>query len=122
MPFPATISILVNTGDTIILNRVNQDGFGSEYTYADATRGASLKIRHSDDSPDKDLITMKRHNVFFEYVVFPTPTAFMKKYTFTGTMRNGKFDDPALCASIAKGVTAWMASGTVFADLAVGVN
>lgn len=122
MSLPATISILVATGDTIVLNRVNQDNFGSEYSFNDPTRGATLKVRHSDDSPDKDLVTMKRHNVFFEYIVYPTPTSFVKKYTFTGTMRNGKFDDPTLCASIAKGVIAWMASGTVAADLAVGIN
>ncbi len=120
--FAATISILVATGDTITLNRVNQDSFGSEYTFLDATRAASLKIRNSTDSKDAEQVTMLRHNVFFEYTVHPTPTSFVKKFTFTGTLRNGKADDPALCASIAKGVMAWMNTGTNLADLAVGVN
>lgn len=120
--FAATISVLVATGDTIVLNRVNQDSFGSVYTFSDATRAASLKIRHSSDPIDADGITMVRHNVFFEYTVYPTPTANQKKHTFTCTLRHGKFDDPALCASIAKGVTAWLNTTTNLADLAVGVN
>lgn len=120
--FANTISILVNTGDTIVLNRVNQDNFGSEYRYADATRAASLKIRHSTDPVDKDGLTMLRHNVFFEYVVHPTPTASMKKHTSTCTFRHGKTDDPALAASIVKGVIAWVSGGTVAAELALGNN
>nr|UJQ85988.1 MAG: hypothetical protein 2 [Leviviridae sp.] len=120
--FPNTISILIATGDTLILNRVNQDSYGSEYQFADATRAASMKIRHSKDSPDKDGLTMKRHNVFFEYVVYPTPTSLLKKFTYTGTLRHGQYDDPALCASIAKGVEAWVSSGSVAADLAAGKN
>lgn len=120
--FPATISILVASGDTVVLNRVNQDNFGSEYRFADATRSASLKIRHSSDSPKGDGLVMLRHNVFFEYVVNPTPTTLQREYTFTGTLRHGRFDDPGMSASIAKGVTAWMNATTNMSDLAVGVN
>lgn len=122
MTFPATISITIALGDTLVLNRVNQDSFGSEYSFQDALRGANLKIRHSSDKPEKDGKVMKRHNVFFEYEVFATPTAFAKRYSYTSTMRAGATDDPALLATIAGGVGTWLASGTVTTDLTVGVN
>lgn len=120
--FSDTISILVAPSDTIILNRVNQDNYGSEYAYSDALRAANLKIRHSTDSVDKDGLVMRRHNVFFEYVVYPTLTVALKKYSSTSTFRGDKYCDPALEASIAKGVNTWLASGTVIADLVAGNN
>lgn len=119
--FPATITITI-AADPIVLNRVNQDSFGSEYQFSDALRGASLKIRHSSDSKDGDGLVMKRHNVFFEYVVFPTPTAFMQKHTFTGTIRHGSQNDPAFASDVATGVTAWMNTSTNMDSLATGVN
>lgn len=120
--FPATITITIATGTDRVLNRVNQDGFGSEYQYSDANEAISMKIRHSLDNPDTDGLSMKRHNVFLERVVYPTPTVAMKKFSFTATVRHDKFADPASAAAIAKGVSGWLTSGTILADLAVGQN
>lgn len=120
--FASTISVTVASGDTIVLNRVNQDNYGSEYVFADANRSANLKIRHSVDSADKDGLVMQRHNVFFEYITFPTPVTSMKKYTSTFTVRSDRFSDPGFAASTAKGIANWLVSGTVVADLVAGVN
>lgn len=119
--FPATITLTV---DTIakILNRVNQDNYGSEYQLNGATESYNLKIRHSTDSVDKDGLVMKRHNVFVEHVVYPTPTTAMKKETITVTLRHDQYSDPIGIVDITKAVNAWLGSGTVLADLGAGVN
>lgn len=119
--FPATITLTVNSVDKI-LNRVNQDNYGSEYQLNAATEAFVLKIRHSDDSVDGDGLVMKRHNVFVEHVVFPTPTTAMKKETFTVTVRHDKYTDPNGSVGIGKAVNAWLGTGTNFADLGAGVN
>lgn len=120
--FPATITITIATGEDRVLNRVNQDNYGSEYSYSSGTEGISMKIRHSTDSPDSDGITMKRHNVFFERVVYPTVTELMTKQSYTATLRTNRFDDPGIVADIAAGVNAWLDTGTNLADLAAGMN
>lgn len=120
--FGATITITVAPSTDRVLNRVNQDGYGSEYAYASATEACRLLIRHTTDSADADGIIMKRHNVFFERVIYPTPTAEMQKFTATSTIRHGKFNDPALSATLMDGLSDWLISGTILADLSVGVN
>lgn len=120
--FASTISITIAPSTTRVLNRVNQDNFGSEYQYSDAAEAISMKIRHSLDNPDSDGLIMKRHNVFFERVVYPTPTATMKKYSFTATVRHDKFADPVAGATGAKGMCDWLISGTILAGLVVGEN
>lgn len=120
--FAATITITIAPSVTRVLNRVNQDSYGSEYQYSDSLEAISMKIRHTTDSVDGDGLTMKRHNVFFERVVYPTVSVPMKKYSFTGTVRHDRYADPSAAASAASGVCDWLTSGTVLADLSVGVN
>lgn len=117
-----TITITIATGQDRVLQRVNQDNYGSEYTYSDAAEAIVLKVRHSTDSVDSDGLVMKRHNVFFERIVFPTATTLLKKESYTATMRHDRYDAPAVVAGIAKGVNAWLATGTVLPDIASGQN
>lgn len=120
--FPETITIKIGTRD-VILTRINQDNYGSEYRFRGPVDQVGLKIRHSLDNPDKpDGIKMERHNVFFEHVVYPTPTTAIQKFTTTFTIRNGSQNDPSQGASLAKAVNVWLASGAVIADLSVGKN
>lgn len=121
--FAATLTLTI-AGNARVLNRVNQDSFGSEYQYTDALQSISMKIRHSLDSPDADGISMKRHNLFVEWIVYPTLTVPMKKFTSTTTMRNGKFDDPVNAADLVKAVHVLLAatSSQMITDLSVGIN
>ncbi len=121
--FAATLTLTI-AGIARVLNRVNQDAFGSEYQFSDATQSISMKIRHSQDNPDSDGISMKRHNLFVEHVVYPTPSAAIKKFTSTVTMRHGKFDDPAGTADLLKAVNVLLAasSSQMVTDLSVGIN
>lgn len=105
-----------------VLNRVNQDAFGSEYQYNGATSSIIMKIRHTQDSPDADGIAMKRHNVFVERVIYPTASEQLKKQTFTATMRGGKLEDPIAKADLAASVVDWLDTSGVLTDLSVGVN
>lgn len=121
--FAATLTLTI-AGNARVLNRLNQDNFGSEYGYSDATQSISMKIRHTQDSPGNDGITMKRHNVFVEHVVYPTPTAAMKKFTSTTTIRHGTYDDPVGAADLIKAVHVLLAasSSAMITGLTVGEN
>lgn len=121
--FANTLTLTI-AGVATVLNRVNQDAFGSEYQFTDALSSVSMKIRHSLDNPDKDGISMKRHNLFVERIVFPTLTVPMKKFTSTVTMRQGKFDDPVGTSDLLKAVNVLLAtsSSQMVLDLSVGIN
>lgn len=119
--FPSTITLTVNTVDKV-LNRVNQDNYGSEYRFQSSTESYNLKIRHSEDSPDKDGLIMHRHNVFVEHIVFPTPTTAIKKNTATVTFRSGQYQDPEEGSFLQSALNAWLGTSTNLADLADGAN
>jgi hypothetical protein len=119
--FPATITLTVNAVPKV-LNRVNQDSYGSEYQLNAALESYNLKIRHSTDSVDGDGLVMKRHNVFVEHIVYPTPTTLMKKESYTLTVRHDKYSDPTGSVDIGKAVNVWIGTSTNFADLGAGVN
>lgn len=121
--FPATITIAVNSTTNKVLNRVNQDNYGSEYLLLDATSKSTLKIRHSKEgSNDPSKPVMLRHNVFFEYVVYPTPTSESVLRSYTMTLRAPELSAPSALSDIAEGVQAWLGTGTNLADIASGVN
>jgi hypothetical protein len=119
--FPATITLTVNSVAKV-LNRVNQDSYGSEYSLSDTLDSWNLKIRHSKDTKDADGLVMKRHNVFVEHVTYPTPTTLMKKDSFTLTLRHDQFSAPTSAVDIGKAVNVWIGTSTNFADIGAGVN
>jgi len=118
--FANTITMTID-GVGKVLNRVNQDSFGSEYQFAGTTDSVVMKIRHSSDKMDKDGVIMKRHNVLMERIVFPTATALMQKQTATLTIRGGTFESPTLAASLASALVSW-GTPTVISGLSVGEN
>lgn len=120
--FPSTITIEVATGVNKILERVNQDNFGSEYLLVDATSKSSLKIRHSKEGKDSFGGVMGRHNVFFEYTVFPTLTEPAVVRSYTMTLRSPELSDPSVMSNIAKGVQAWLGTSTNLIQISSGVN
>lgn len=123
MSFGSTITITVNAVDKV-LNRINQDNYGSEYSLLSDTESWNLKIRHATDSPDADGMTMFRHNMYLEHVTYATSTDPMTKETLTWTMRAGKFDGISELEYVAKGLLAYLAASSyaVVDDLSVGLN
>lgn len=123
MAFGATITLTVNSVAKV-LNRINQDNYGSEYSLLTATDSWNLKIRHSTDSPDADGVTMLRHNVYLEHITYPTSTTPIYKESVTGTFRCGKYDGNTQIGYDAKAVLAWLSASTyaVVDDLNNGLN
>lgn len=119
--FAATITLTINAVPKV-LERINQDSYGSEYQLLGATELVNLKIRHSNDSVDRDGLVMKRHNVFVEHVVYPTPVAAMKKFSFTATLRHDQYSAPVNSVDLGKAINVWLATATNFADIGAGAN
>lgn len=119
--FAATITLTINAV-AHVLNRVNQDAFGSEYRYSGTLSSITMKIRHTTDSADSDGLLMLRHNVFVERVIYPTATELLKKETTTFTLRGGSREDPVLTSQLGSAVVTWLNTGTNVADLSVGIN
>jgi len=119
--FANTLDFTIGS-NSFTLKRVNQDSFGSEYKYSGSTEAINLKIRHSDEPVGKDGLKMKRHNVYMEYVQYPTPTSLLKKYTATCTFRQDQFGAPAFAADVVTSLNAWINTSGVAAGLASGEN
>lgn len=123
MAFGTTLTITVNSVAKV-LNRINQDNYGSEYSLLTSTDSWNLKIRHSTDSPDADGVTMLRHNLYLEHVTYPTATTPIFKETATATFRVGKYDGNAQVGFVSKAVLAALSASTyaMVDDLNNGLN
>jgi hypothetical protein len=123
MAFGATITLTVNAVAKV-LNRINQDNYGSEYLLESALDSWSLKIRHSVDKPDANGVTFRRHNMFLEHVTFATATLPAYNESVTWTMRHGKFDGNTSIGYDAKALIVYLtaASYAVVDDLNNGLN
>jgi hypothetical protein len=123
MAFGATITITVNAVAKV-LNRINQDNYGSEYSLETALDSWNLRIRHSTDKPDADGMEMKRHNLYLEHITFPTSTLPMYTESVTWTMRHGKFDGNTQIGYDSKAILVYLAASSYAAvdDLNNGLN
>jgi hypothetical protein len=123
MAFGTTLTITVNSVDKV-LNRINQDNYGSEYSLLSDTDSWNLKIRHSTDSVDSDGMTMLRHNFYLEHITYATSSTPMYKETVTATFRAGKYDGTTQVGYDVKAVLAYLAASSYAAvdDLIVGLN
>lgn len=99
--FANTLTITINAVARV-LTRVNQDNFGSTYYLKDGTQQFTLKFRNSTE-PSDGVEPVERHNMYFEHVVYATPTTTEKKYTMSSTMRLRKTSDPAYLALVVPG-------------------
>jgi hypothetical protein len=54
----------------ITVTRINQDGYGSEYLFRDATSETRLRIRHSRVSATPTAVARDRHNVEIVQTIF----------------------------------------------------
>jgi hypothetical protein len=73
-------SITINTGTIadpaeVILPRINQDGYSSEYQLKDTDRTHQVVIRHTTEKNKVNGQTLDRHNVTYRQYVLPTELA-----------------------------------------------
>jgi hypothetical protein len=123
MAFGTTLTLTVNSVAKV-LNRINQDNYGSEYSLETATDSWNLRIRHSLDKTDADGKDMKRHNMYLEHVTFATSTTPIYKESVTWTMRHGKYDGNTQIGYDAKALLVALAASsyTMVDDLNNGLN
>jgi len=89
--FANTLTVTIG-GVGRVMNRVNQDNYGSEYKFVDAVELILMKIRHTTDIVNG--VNVNRHNVFFERTVFATPTVVEKYWSCTATIRDAEGSGP----------------------------
>lgn len=116
MAFGATITVTVNAVAKV-LNRINQDNYGSEYYLRTTTDEYRMKIRHSKESPQNDGRRFDRHNVELTHRVFATPTAPEWVRIASSTFRVLETDDITLAGYLTGGFIDYVDGGTVQADL-----
>jgi len=73
MSFGATLTVTVNAVAKV-LNRINQDGYGSEYLLRETLQEFRCKIRHSKEKVQADGTWFDRHNVEITQTIFQTST------------------------------------------------
>lgn len=94
MAFGATMTVTISGVDRI-LNRINQDNYGSEYKASNATEKWRALIRHSSRI-DPAYGKMLRHNIEFTFVVKATLTTPEYITKLWHVIEHQESDDPAL--------------------------
>ncbi len=120
MAFGATITITVNAVAQV-LNRINQDAYGSEWLLRTSTEEYRCKIRHSSESNPKDvdprLRGMDRHNVELTHTVFATATTPQIVRQAYSIYRVSPGDDMTAAKNFVDGFTSFIDGSTVQTDV-----
>lgn len=66
--------VLPHSGGNVTMNRINQDGYSSEYLYRGALSQYVCKVRHSRTKATTLRLAYDRHNVEIVETVFATAT------------------------------------------------
>jgi hypothetical protein len=116
MAFGATITVTVNAVAKV-LNRINQDNYGSEYYLRSSTDEYRMKIRHSKENPLADGRQFDRHNVELTHTIFATPTTLEIKRIASSTFRVLGTDDLTQAGYLTAAFVDYVDGGTVQSDL-----
>jgi hypothetical protein len=103
------------------LVRINQDNYGSEYLYREATYELRLKIRHVKEKPVSGQLVLSRHNIELTQTVYATSTA--PQYTRQAylILRNSDTDTAADVSYLAQGLVDFLTDANL-GDLINWVN
>lgn len=99
--FANTLTITID-GAAKVLTRVNQDNFGSNYRLSSSGEVMNLRFRNPTDN-SKKTEPNDRHTMFFEHVIFATPTETEKRYSVSATIRLSNDGDPAYMVKVVAG-------------------
>lgn len=82
-----TLSLSGTGGTPLVLNKVNQDNFSSQYLKKESLSETSLNIRHTKDAVKAGQPARDRHNVTITRTVYPTEAKPQGEvYTFSATI------------------------------------
>jgi len=93
-----------STSDTVVLAKVNQDGFGSEYRYRGAAYDYRLLVRNSIEAPRKDGTVLNRHNIEVQATLRATADGSVPKdvpYYASMTIRAPSSGDSSVLLAVA---------------------
>lgn len=81
--FADTITLNLTGFGNVVAVKVNQDNFGSEYQFRDATHQVILRIRHSKVTDKPTGLVYDRHNVEITRKIFASATELSPRYQKT---------------------------------------
>lgn len=116
MSFGATLTITVNAVAKV-LNRINQDNYGSEYALLEALEEYRVKIRHSKEAVEADGRYFDRHNVEVTHIIYATATEPEVKRVDYVVIRNRYNDDKTSAGYLLAGFIDYLDNATVQSDL-----
>ena len=116
MAFGSTLTVTVNAVAKV-LNRINQDNYGSEYYLRAAADQYRCLIRHSKEAPLADGRRKDRHNVEITHTVFATSTTPEYVRTVSFTIRCYETDDLTNMGYLFAGAVDYVDNATVQGDL-----
>lgn len=117
MAFASTATITINAVD-YVLNRINQDSYGSEYYLVNAgVDSLRMKVRHSVVKAGKDGVQYDRHNWEVTRVVFATATVPELTEKFYGVYQVPSNYDTVGAKNAGQGVISYFANTTRVTDI-----
>lgn len=107
--------VLVLDGEDITLNKINQDGYSSEYLYRDPLSETRITISNSTYSDKKRPgVLMDRHTVDVKQVVYPVaPSTISKLRHSYFVVENQQGDTLADPIDIAEGLAVFMTEANI---------
>lgn len=115
MAFGATLTVTINSVAKV-LNRINQDNYGSEYMLRSSTEEFRMKIRHSKEN-SKTGTVYERHNMELTHTVFATATTKEVVRNAYTVARGPLNDDVTPLGYLLAGFATYASNATVQADL-----
>lgn len=103
-----TVTLDGTGGTAVVLSRINQDKYASEYLAKRALDELRVRVKHSKDTVKAGSQAFDRHVVTFEQFVFPTvdkPLGITRSVTLT--VRNSPSDLEADVTNLGEAMTLW---------------
>ncbi|UJQ85816.1 MAG: putative coat protein [Garnievirus montiscola] len=116
MAFGATLTLTVNAVAKV-LNRINQDNYGSEYYLRSTLDEYRVRIRHTKLTPNVDGKVPDSHNIEVTHTVFATSTVPAIVRQAYIVVRIFGDDDLTLAGYLLAAATTYFNNGTVQSDL-----
>lgn len=121
MSFGSTITVTVNA-IAKILNRINQDNYGSEYLLKESLQEFRIRIRHQTENAKNGEQPFERHQFELTQTVFATATDPEIVRQAYSVFRSRKNDSLTSVGYLTAAAVDYLDSGTVQADLLTWQN
>lgn len=109
-----TLTLTLPVGGEKVLNKINQDGYTSEYFLREATQEFTARVRHTTAKAGGGLEDRDRHNVEITQKIYATSSAaeIVRKFYVVFENYDGDADTDTIEA-----LAAWLVSGTILTQL-----